>query len=70
MRHGLKKNRGSRITEASQSEIRFDLLRAACMPGKLQAQLFSQFKRIFFPALPGEYETLSVNYWNFDEKES
>ena len=23
--------------------------------------------RIFFsPALPGEYETLSVNYWNFD----
>ena len=24
----------------------------------------------FFPALPGEYETLSVNYWNFDVKES
>ena len=22
---------------------------------------------IFFPALPGEYEALSVNYWNFDE---
>ena len=22
---------------------------------------------VFFPALPGEYETLSVNYWNFDE---
>ena len=21
----------------------------------------------FFPALPGEHETLSVNYWNFDE---
>ena len=21
----------------------------------------------FFPALPGEYETLSVNYWNLDE---
>ena len=27
-------------------------------------------KAFFFPALPGEYETLSVNYWNFDEKES
>ena len=25
---------------------------------------------LFFPALPIEYETLSVNYWNFDEKES
>ena len=24
-------------------------------------------EEIFFPALPGEYETLSVNYWNFDE---
>jgi len=24
----------------------------------------------FFPALPGEYETLSVNYWNLDVKES
>ena len=21
---------------------------------------------LFFPALPGEYETWSVNYWNFE----
>ena len=32
--------------------------------------VFSQKCSFFFPALPGEYETLSVNYWNFDVKES
>ena len=29
--------------------------------------LFLLAAAFFFPALPGEYETLSVNYWNFDE---
>ena len=29
--------------------------------GKRVATIF-----VFFPALPGEYETWSVNYWNFE----
>ena len=54
----------------------FNDAKAAISMGKMDGLLrrrasceMLSFFSFFFPALPGEYETLPVN-WNFDEKES